>query len=387
MTRIEADWLTTPETQRVFGALVDAGFQAFAVGGCVRDSLMGVPVKDIDLATNAVPDRVMALGDAAGFHVVPTGIDHGTVTLVSGGVAHEVTTYRRDVETDGRRATVAFAESIDEDARRRDFTMNALYADRDGAVHDPIGGLVDLKSRRVRFIEEAEMRIREDYLRSLRFFRFHAWYGDADQGFDPEAISAIAANLDGLEQLSRERVGAEVLKLLAAPDPAQSVAGMRTTGVLTALIPGADDTALGPLVHLEGDAEVGPDALRRLAVLGGDDLRARLRLSRKDAARLSEICKATSMADAEAGYRLGQSVATDGYLVRCASLGAHVEAEVLARISEASAQKFPVSAADLMPELNGPALGDALDRLEREWIESDFALRRDALLERVRDWG
>lgn len=236
MTRITEDWLTNPATQAVCAALEAGGAQALFVGGCVRNALMGVPVSDIDISTDAVPERVIVLAEAAGIKAVPTGIDHGTVTLIKDGIPHEVTTFRKDVETDGRRAVVAYSTCIEEDAARRDFTMNALYARSDGTVLDPLGGLPDLRARRVRFIGDAGDRIREDYLRSLRYFRFHALYGCDELGFDPEALAAIAGNLDGLATLSRERVGAELLKLLSAPDPAP-------TAVSTALPPPARATA------------------------------------------------------------------------------------------------------------------------------------------------
>ena len=387
MTRIEASWLDTKSTQSVFSMLTGPGYQAFAVGGCVRDSLLGVCVKDIDISTDARPERVVELAEAAGFHAVPTGIDHGTITVVANGVPHEVTTFRRDVETDGRRAVVAFAHSIDEDARRRDFTMNALYADQTGEVHDPIGGLPDLEARRIRFIEDAGTRIREDFLRSLRFFRFHAWYGDPAQGFDDEAIAAIAGHVDGLATLSRERIGAEVLKLLAAPDPAPAVAGMKSTGVLRAIMPGSDDQALAPLVHLEGLAGVAPDALRRLAVLGGEDLRIGLRLSRKDAARLADIRASTGLPIREAGYRLGAATARDGHLVAAASAGVLVDHEALEAGADAANRTFPIRAADLMPDFVGPRLGRVMARLEQEWIESGFSLSREELLESAGNEG
>ena len=302
--------------------------------------------------------------------------------MVSAHVPHEVTTFRRDVETDGRRAVVAFSETMDEDARRRDFTMNALYADQSGEVHDPIGGLPDLEARRIRFIEDAATRIREDYLRSLRFFRFHAWYGDPAAGFDADAIAAIADHIEGLETLSRERIGAEVLKLLAAPDPAPAVAGMRATGVLAAILPGSDDRALAPLVHLEQETGTPPDALRRLAVLGGEGLRAGLRLSRKDAAHLSAIRKATELSASEAGYRLGADAARDGLLVAAASGGSPVDRGAIAEAREAAGRVFPIKAADLMPGLTGPALGRTMERLEQDWIDSGFGLTREDLLAR-----
>lgn len=383
MTRIDGDWLKAEPTQGVLSMLTDAGHQAFAVGGCVRDSLLGAPVKDIDIATDALPETVMALAARAGFRAIPTGIDHGTVTIVAHDVPHEVTTFRRDVETDGRRATVAFSDSVADDALRRDFTMNALYADQAGSVLDPVGGLPDLEARRIRFIENADTRIREDYLRSLRFFRFHAWYADPAQGFDPGAMSAIASNITGLETLSRERIGSEVQKLLAASDPAPAVAGMRVTGVLAAILPGADDTALAPLVHLEAETATLPDALRRLAVMGGHGVEAALRMSRKDAGRLADIRKAAEMSPGEAGYRLGADSARDGLLVMAAVSGLPADTGAIETARFGAQQVFPVRAADLMPDLDGPALGRWLDRLEKAWIASGFMLDRAALLNRA----
>jgi len=259
MTRVTGSWLDSEDTQAVMAVLEEAGHQALAVGGCVRNALLGVAVSDVDIATDARPERVMEIAAAAGLKAVPTGIDHGTVTVVANKVGHEVTTFRRDVETDGRRATVAYADRVEEDAHRRDFTMNALYARADGTVIDPLGGLPDLRARRVRFIDDPHDRIREDYLRILRFFRFHAWYGDPAAGLDPDGLAACAELSDGMDRLSRERIGAETRKLLAAPDPAPAVAAMAQAGVLIHVLPGANPQALPVLVHLERAAGVAPE--------------------------------------------------------------------------------------------------------------------------------
>lgn len=380
--KIDADWLTMAATQRVFSLLGDAGHQAYAVGGCVRNALLGEPVRDIDLSTSALPDTVMALAETAGLRAAPTGIEHGTVTVVVENEPYEITTFRRDVETDGRRAVVAFSDKVEDDALRRDFTMNALYADADGEVHDPVGGLVDLQARRIRFIEDADRRIQEDYLRSLRYFRFMAWYGDPGAGHDPEALNAIARNLDGLESLSKERVGSEVKRLLEAPDPAPAVAAMRATGVLQRILPGADDTALGPLIALEDSLAANP--IRRLAVLGGEDVAEQLRLSRKDAALLASIRENVGRSANVLGYRLGAETGRDVWLVGAALMGTGpIMRDDLAMIEAAAAQAFPVSAADLMPTLEGLALGQTLKTLEQDWIESGFALSKDQLLSRL----
>ncbi|GHG82860.1 CCA tRNA nucleotidyltransferase [Pseudodonghicola xiamenensis] len=382
MMRICADWLANPATQAVCAALEAGGAQALFVGGCVRNTLMGVAVSDIDISTDARPERVMWLAEAAGIKAVPTGIDHGTVTLVQDGIPHEVTTFRRDVETDGRRAVIAFADRVEEDAARRDFTMNAIYARSDGTVLDPLGGLPDLQARRVRFIGEARDRIREDYLRSLRYFRFHAWYGDDAAGFDPDALAAIAENLDGLAKLSRERVGAELLKLLAAPDPAPSVAAMRSTGALGQLLPGADDRALAPLVHLEGQAGAAPDGLRRLAVLGGVDVAESLRLSRAQAKRFDQMREGASslLSPAELGYRLKLPDARDALLLRQAWNEQPWAEAANDQLATGAGARFPVTARDLMPAYRGAALGARLAELEGQWIASGFTLDKAALL-------
>ena len=384
MTTVSGDWLTEPATQDVCRILETGGAQALFVGGCVRNALIGAPVGDIDIATDATPDRVIALAKAAGLRAIPTGIDHGTVTVIAGGIAHEITTFRRDVLADGRHAVVAFSTDVAEDAARRDFTMNALYADARGQVLDPLGGFDDLRARRVRFIGDATARIREDYLRVLRYFRFHAWYGDQDAGLDPEALAAIAENLDGLETLSRERVGGEMLRLLAAPDPVRALAGLAATGALARLFPGSDAKALGPMVHLEQVFEVPPDAIRRLATLNVTDPMQALRLSRPQVTRLDRLRETVGngKSPAELGYRLGAEEARDVMLLRGALLEQPVQPADLQGIDTGASARFPISAKDLMPEFSGAALGKELTRLEQIWIASGFTATRDALLNR-----
>lgn len=380
MTRLTADWLTVPATQAVCAALTKAGFQALFVGGCVRNSLLGAPVSDIDIATNAHPEQVMELARNAGLNAIPTGIEHGTITVIADRIPHEVTTFRRDVETDGRRAVVAFADTPAEDAHRRDFTMNALYATPQGEVIDPLGGLADLKARRLRFIDDAQARIREDYLRILRFFRFHAWYGDAQHGLDPEGLAACAANSAGIETLSGERLGAEMKKLLAACDPAPSVAAMEQSGVLNRVLPGATARNLPILVHVE-DA-LSPDPIRRLAVLGGEAVAQALKLSRAEARRLDLLREAIAAPSgpAELAYRHDAQTAQDIVLLRWASFETPPAPDWKAKIATGAAAQFPIKAADLMPDFTGPALGAQLRKLEQRWIASGFELTREQLL-------
>jgi poly(A) polymerase/tRNA nucleotidyltransferase (CCA-adding enzyme) len=376
-------WLSDPDAQAVCDAVTDGGHAIYFVGGCVRNALLGVADSDVDMSTNALPERVMALAARAGLKAVPTGVEHGTVTVVSGGKGFEVTTFRRDVETDGRRAVVAFSDSILDDALRRDFTMNALYADAQGRVIDPLEGLVDLRARRVRFIEDAAQRIREDYLRTLRYFRFCAWYADPVEGFDPEALAAIAAHTDGLESLSAERIGAELTKLLTAPDPAPAVAAMRQTGVLGTILPGSDDRWLGMVVHFEQLLQMSVDWRTRLAALGGEDIDQLLRLSKADAKHLHRLNEAAYGAETVAAIAHidGGDMARAVVVLRACLSETPPDAAVLDRIAQAEAAGFPVQAADLMPEYTGPALGRRLAELKALWIASGFAATRDSLLD------
>jgi poly(A) polymerase len=376
--KVTGDWLDHPGTQALCAALENAGHRALFVGGCVRNALLSVPVADIDLATDAPPKTVSNIAENADFKVIPTGFDHGTVTVIANGKPHEVTTFRRDVETDGRRAVVAYSTDIAEDAARRDFTMNALYADRQGSVIDPLGGLPDLQARRVRFVGDAETRIREDYLRILRFFRFHAVYGDPDQGIDPDALAACAAFSAGLETISKERVGAEMRKLLAAADPAPALAAMTHAGILARILPGADPRAVGPLVHLDPRA----DWLCRLAALGGDDPATQFRLSKAEARDLTDLRDAVGSMETPAvlGWRLGQHRGWDAMLLRAALMDHPIPQGAKDEVARGAASRFPITAADLMPALQGEALGARLKELERKWLASDLTLTREELL-------
>jgi poly(A) polymerase len=378
--KIMGDWLGHPGTQGLMQALEAAGHRALFVGGCVRNALYFLPAGDIDLATDATPQKVTEIAEAAGFKVIPTGIDHGTVTVIAGGKPHEVTTFRRDVETDGRRAVVAFSDRIEDDAARRDFTMNALYADRQGRVIDPLNGLPDHQARIVRFVGDAEIRIREDYLRILRFFRFHAAYGDPDKGIDADALSACATLAEGLETISKERIGAEMRKLLSVPDPAPALATMARSGVLARILPGADPKPIAYLHDLELDAD--PDWLRRLAALGGEDVTDRLRLSKAEARDLAGLRDAIGSMESPAviGWRLGVMRGADALQVRAAVLGVRYQVQDMRDVERGAAATFPITAADLMPALQGEALGARLKELEARWLASDLTLTRDALL-------
>jgi len=381
MTRVTGDWITSPDTQAVCDVLTKSGHQALFVGGCVRNALLAEPVNDIDIATDAVPETALSLFGDAGFKTIPTGLAHGTITVVSNGIPHEITTFRRDVETFGRHAVVEHTDDVTEDARRRDFTMNALYADPGGAVVDPLGGIDDLRQRRLRFIEDPAARIQEDYLRILRFFRFHAWYGDQSKGLDAEGLAACAEFSAGLETLSKERVGSEMLKLLAATNPSQSVASMNSAGCLARVLPGADTKALPVLVHHEAELGMSPNPIRRLAALGGENVKNLLRLSKADAFRRDLIAKGVSgmTGVAELAYRHGKDAALDIALVRAAMFEMPLSKAVFGDLELGARAVFPVKAADLTG-VEGPALGARLKELEACWIKSGFTATRDTLL-------
>ena len=289
-----AAFLARPALSRLLAVLDGDGEEARIIGGAVRDLLLGKSVGDVDLATTALPEETLRRGREAGFKVVPTGLEHGTITLIVEGTPFEVTTLREDVETDGRRATVRFGRDFVTDARRRDFTVNALSLDRAGVVHDPCGGLADLAARRIRFIGDAQTRIREDYLRILRFFRFHARYGRGAP--DAEGVGACIAGRDGLAGLSRERVRAELMKLLVAPGAAPALRAMAEAGLLMPMIGRVPHLARFEAVA-EGEDEGVYPAFRLAALAVGvrEDalcLREALRLSNEEFDRIERIALA-----------------------------------------------------------------------------------------------
>ena len=398
------DWMAAPATQAVMQALERAGGEGSArfVGGCVRNTVLRRPIDDIDIATQLEPQQVVAALKAAGLKSVPTGIEHGTVTAIVSGKPFEVTTLRRDVETDGRRAVVAFTRDWGEDAQRRDFRLNALYLDARGALYDPTGeGLADARAGRIVFVGDPEQRIREDFLRILRFFRFRAWYGRGEA--DPAALRACHTLKDGLAQLSAERVSKELLKLLAAEDPRQALGLMRNTGVLDAVLPGNPglDRVLA-LIEIERDVIGESDAELRLAALWPAERKAaiaeadRLRLSKAQRERLAAAAAGPAIAGdmtlAEARrvlYRLGRAAYSDRVKLDWAATPGAVGRTWLDLLDEADAwpiPKFPLTGQDAAAAgvAAGPAVGVALREVEAWWIGEDFAPDRDALLERLK---
>ncbi len=383
--------------RRVMDALEDArpGCARY-VGGCVRNALLGEPVADIDIATQLAPDEVARVMQAAGVAVHPTGIEHGTLTVVADHQPYEVTTLRRDVETDGRRATVAFTEDWMEDAQRRDFRINALYADREGNVLDPTGGgLDDLAARRIVFVGDPEMRIREDYLRILRFFRFCAWYGRTAP--DAAGLAACAALKAGLDGISVERIWMETRKLFAAPDPMSAVEAMESSGVLAQIYPEARGLdLLRKLVALEKAQGRAPDAMLRFLSLFWKDAAAvravanRLKLSNDERDRLNWPAghvaplspDMTPHAARVAVYEAGAQVVIDRARLSWAATGDPAWADVIDLAERWERPAMPLAGGDLLARgyTSGPALGQALRKAETAWIASDFTLTADDLL-------
>lgn len=387
-------WLKARPLADLLAVLDADGEEARVNGGAVRDAMLGLPAGDVDIATTATPDVVTARVEAQGWKAVPTGVAHGTVTVVIGGRPFEVTTLRRDVATDGRRAVVAFTRDWAEDAERRDLTINGLSVGRDGVVHDTVGGLHDLEAGRVRFIGDARARIREDYLRTLRFFRFHARF--AKGPLDAEGFSAAVAEREGLRRLSAERVRAELMKLLVAPRAPETVAALAQAGLLDRLVGGVPRLARFAR-FVAADAET-PDALLRLAALfqfTAEDaarLKARLRLSNAEAKRLEAIGDLTPRLAPEHGeaaakralYRLGPAAYRDRARLAATDAGDDPGWGALIALPERwTAPKFPLTAEDFQARgVTGPALGRALKAAEEAWIASDFN-RDEGLVERV----
>jgi len=387
----QAPWLFGGPLPELLGVLNADGEETRVVGGAVRNALLGEPVAEVDLASTAAPEEIIRRAKAAGFHPVPTGIEHGTVTVVIHGKPFEVTTLREDVETDGRHAKVRFGRDWQRDAERRDFTINGLSLKRDGTVVDFVGGLPDLKARRVRFIGEPETRIREDYLRVLRFFRFHAGYGEGLP--DRAALSACIRARDELAALSRERIRAELLKLLMAKHAVPVLATMSEVGILGQVLGGIPLLAsYSNLVKAEAAAKLPRDAIRHLGALGvfvvddAERLKERLRLANAEFDRLHSmgdrwwrISPAQGEQTAKALlYRIGAERYRDRMLIALARSQARDDdkgwLDMLALPDRWAAPQFPLKAADFIARgvARGPALGAALARAEEAWIAAGF---------------
>jgi poly(A) polymerase len=405
MTDIRLDpadhaWMTAPSTRRVMDALnAEDADQARFVGGCVRNAFLGVPVDDVDIATTLTPEKAVARLEAAGIKVAPTGIEHGTVTAIVDGAPFEVTSLRKDVETFGRRAVVAFTTDWREDALRRDFRLNAIYAGADGLVFDPFGGIADAHARRIIFIGQARDRIAEDHLRILRFYRFTAWYG---REIDAEGHKACVEMAETLKALSAERVWKELKKLLAAPDPSNTVKAMQEGNVLKQVLTGHIDFNLFfDIINADRGKARSPDPLLRLVALSGGDEAAMLALCKQMKASNAEAARAKALtmpldgltldADADretlarAVYALGPDAVQGRLRLAEAASGKDAQAAI-DFVDGYEPPSFPLKGRDLIKAgfERGPELGVLLRQLEHDWIDSGFTLDREALLAKAR---
>jgi tRNA nucleotidyltransferase/poly(A) polymerase len=396
--RLDADWLSAGPVAELLAVLNRDGEETRVVGGAVRNALLGEPIGDIDLATTAAPDKVIRTVQAAGFKAVPTGIAHGTVTVVIASRPFEVTTLRTDVETFGRHATVQFGRDWQADAARRDFTMNALSAGRDGAIHDYVDGLSDLRARHVRFIGEPDRRIAEDYLRILRFFRFHAAYGEGEP--DAAGLAACTRGLAGFAGLSRERVRMELIKLLVAHGAAQALTAMLDAGLLVTVLGGVPlIPTFAAMAEQERALSLPPDSVRRLgalALLVGEDaerLWQRLRLTNAEHERLASMAdgwwRIAPTADEQPARALLYALSPQRFLDRVMKAWAHASADTddaawqaLATLPQRwTAPVFPLRAADFIARgvARGPQLGAAMRAAEEAWIAAGFPTGSDAI--------
>lgn len=397
-----AEWLAGPTVRAIFAAIATEGDEIRIVGGAVRNTLLGLRVREIDFATTATPETVARRAKAAGIKAVPTGVEHGTLTLVSGGQGYQVTTLREDIETDGRHAVVRFGRDWEADARRRDFTVNALSVDADGTVHDPIGGYPDILAGRIRFIGKAERRIAEDRLRILRFFRFFAEYGRG--GIDGDGLSAGIRARDGLRELSAERVGQEMRRLVVAARAPETVVIMQESGILPIVLGGVGYLRLFErLAAFEARFAVNPSVALRLAGLGCkveedvERLTERLRLANVERDRMLAAVAAVrafpATPDAREArrslYRLGSEAFRDAVALSVAEGRAEPDDVMwsdLYRLPDRwHVPAFPLGGRDVLGEgaPRGPSVGALLRAVEAWWIEQDFAPDAAALKARL----
>ncbi|MBK1696252.1 CCA tRNA nucleotidyltransferase [Rhodovibrio salinarum] len=394
------DWMTAPDTRAVVAALTADGQEVRFVGGCVRDALIERPVGDIDIATPDAPETVMALLRRAGLKAVPTGIEHGTVTAVSGHRPFEITTLREDVETYGRHARVAFTDDWAADAARRDFTMNAMFCAPDGTIYDPFGGWADLLAGHVRFVGDAEARVREDYLRLLRFFRFYARYGQGPP--DAAALQAAQRHAGKLTTLAAERICHELLKFLEAANPGPAARVIRDYGILQPVLPEARYAErLSWLAAIEREQGVAIDPLRRMAawldLREAHRLGERLRLSKKAERYLRTLAAPTASVRVDRAtatlrrplHRLGRELTRDLYLLDAAEraaaggrLNTKALAAGLAEIEAWQPKRLPVDGRDVtaLGVAPGPRIKELLEALEEWWVDQDFQPGREACL-------
>jgi len=372
--QINSEWIKSKSLQNILKIFKKADHNAYLVGGCVRNSILNLPVNDIDISTDAKPEETLDLFKTGSFKATPTGFSHGTVTVVSEGIPYQITTMRSDQNTDGRHANVSFSDNIKADAERRDFTINALYADPTGKIIDPIEGLKDFQPLKIKFIGNANNRIQEDYLRILRFFRFHAQFSDLVEDFERDALDAIKDNKNSLKFLSKERVWNELQKILLSKDPSRALLEMSKIGVLEKISINRGIKSIKNLISIEEKMGIKPEAIRRLVALTRDTEIKSLNLSRKEARKFSLLKSLLekNFDPAELVYQFNKEIAQSMLAISTFNQGAKLNLIDVTKIEKACLYPCPISGAHLSKYVSGEDVGVKLKEAQSIWIKSNF---------------
>ena len=378
----ETKWLRNPSAQKLSKLYKNFGYQVLFVGGCVRNTILKMPVTDIDLATDAQPEEIIKIAEENNIRFVPTGLVHGTITLIIDNTNYQITTFRTDFDHDGRYAKVEFTESLLLDASRRDLTINALYCNHVGEVIDPLNGLDDIKKQKIKFIGNPNERIKEDNLRILRFFRFQAIYGNKNLEIDSIALEACHNHKSKLAALSKERITSELRKILSAPNPLEVIIKMNETGVLNELFQKVSIDSLAAYLKTEEKFKININWLGRLLSLQVTQEEESLKLTRCEFKFLKQTKSAieNQINVLEFSYYNGVENGKIYAILQNFRHNIILSKNLLNQINSLTTKKFPITAKDLMPEINGKKLGEALRSLEDRWIKSNFTLSEKELL-------
>jgi poly(A) polymerase len=378
----ETKWLRNPSAQKLSKLYKSFGYQVLFVGGCVRNTILKMPVTDIDLATDAQPEEIIKIAKENNIRFVPTGLAHGTITLIIDNKNYQITTFRTDFDHDGRYAKVEFTESLLLDASRRDLTINALYCNHVGEVIDPLNGLDDIKKQKIKFIGNPNERIKEDNLRILRFFRFQAIYGNKNLEIDSIALEACHNHKSKLAALSKERITSELRKILSAPNPLEVIIKMNETGVLNELFQNVSIDSLEAYLKTEEKFKININWLGRLLSLQVTQEEESLKLTRCEFKFLKQTKSAieNQIHVLEFSYYNGVENGKIYSILQNFRHNIILSKNLLNQINSLATKKFPITAKDLMPEIRGKKLGEALRSLEDRWIKSNFTLSKKELL-------
>ena len=372
--QINSEWIKNKVTQNILKIFEGADHNAYLVGGCIRNSILNIPVTDIDISTDATPQQTVDLFNRENFKVAPTGFSHGTVTVISEDIPYQITTMRSDQNTDGRHADVVFSDDIKKDAERRDFTINALYADSTGKIINPIGGLEDFNPLAIKFIGDPNNRIQEDYLRILRFFRFHAQFSELVTQFDKVALDAIKKNQDGLKKLSKERIWSELKKILSTSNPARSLYKMSQLGILEIILENKNVHNIKRFNLIEKKMGLEPEPIRRLVAITENTEDTFLNLSRKEAKKFSLLKGLLKKKHdpAELVYQFNREIAQSVLAIYTFYKGEKLKLSDIKKIEKACLFPCPITGAQISKYMDGEAVGIKIKEAQRAWINSNF---------------